>query len=413
MKETDISFNSGWPVNDVDREVERHTALVEFDEAKRKPQCKLQIEVQDFKNDHTLTFHERGTTLWFDETCYGCKRLVKGSSYYTCQYCKKYFHKLCAELPLLIKHHPLHSQHPLAILPANNSEGMLCDQCGNFCYDGGYKCDRCEFLLDIKCASLSADQSQNLQYKKIIISHPFHDHKLTFSTHTHTRLGADSTCFACHIPILNTPYYYCLGCLVFFHEKCLEIPKEIKHPYHPQHLLYSFTENLSLGVLCMACKLSIKGICYQCNGCGFSLHTRCANYITSTLKSKSHKHILYSFAKFAPEKFPSILSKYGPAYDKSTFKCKVCRKQCIGSFYRCVRCDLNFHSECLPVPYQLRHPCHMDPLTLMDSMCEDDSGEYYCEICTELRNPNHGVYCCKECMVFTHIGCALEEVLSK
>ncbi|KAJ4827274.1 hypothetical protein Tsubulata_050969 [Turnera subulata] len=42
-EETDIPHSSGLPVND-DPEVESYPALVEFDEAKRKPRCKLQIE---------------------------------------------------------------------------------------------------------------------------------------------------------------------------------------------------------------------------------------------------------------------------------------------------------------------------------------------------------------------------------
>ncbi|KAJ4846769.1 hypothetical protein Tsubulata_031238, partial [Turnera subulata] len=191
---------------------------------------------------------------------------------------------------------------------------------------------------------------------------------------------------------------------------CLEIQQQIHHhQYHPQHVL-STRDNLNRsGPLCKACKLRIKGIGYECGHCQFSLHIRCAAYITSTLKSKSHKHTLYSFAKSVPEEFPSILCRYGPAYDKSTFKCEVCHQQCYGSFYRCLECDMNFHHNCLSVPYKVKHHCHIDLLTLADSMCEEDSGEYICDICTETRNPNHGLYCCKECMAFAHIGCVLEE----
>ncbi|KAJ4846774.1 hypothetical protein Tsubulata_031245 [Turnera subulata] len=47
--ETEIPFNSGLPVND-DPEVESYPALVEFDEAKRKPHCKLQIEYPSMKD---------------------------------------------------------------------------------------------------------------------------------------------------------------------------------------------------------------------------------------------------------------------------------------------------------------------------------------------------------------------------
>ncbi|KAJ4828476.1 hypothetical protein Tsubulata_040614, partial [Turnera subulata] len=399
-----IPFNSGQTVSD-DPGVESYPELVEFDEAKRKPKCKVQIETKDFENDHALTIGERGIPLWLDQTCYGCKRSVEGGLYYICNSCDHKFHKLCAELPLMIRH-PLHSQHPLTFLPPNDSQAILCDGCGNFTFDGGYKCGGCQFMLDIKCASLNIDQFQNSQHRKITISHSFHVHKLTLTTHN----VQEEYCFACQVPILCTPYYSCLPCQVFFHGRCLEIPQERQHPYHPQHPL--FIKNLHGSRWhCSACKLIIKGLGYCCNECGFGLHTRCADYVTSTLKSKSHKHDLYCFAKLTPEEFPSILPRYGPAYDKRAFNCEVCAEQCLGSFSRCVKCNMNFHFDCLSIPHKVKHECHFDPLILADSMCEDDSGEYYCEICTELRNPNHGVYHCKKCMVFAHIGCVLVEVM--
>ncbi|KAJ4829514.1 hypothetical protein Tsubulata_040197 [Turnera subulata] len=81
-EETDIPFISGVPLSDDNPVVESYPALVEFDEAKRKPKCKFQIEIKDFKNYHALTFVERGTTLGPDEACYGCRRSVRGSRGY-------------------------------------------------------------------------------------------------------------------------------------------------------------------------------------------------------------------------------------------------------------------------------------------------------------------------------------------
>ncbi|KAJ4823417.1 hypothetical protein Tsubulata_025581, partial [Turnera subulata] len=233
--ETDTSFNSDLPVSD-------HHGM------------------KDFKNDHALTFYERSTTSFLDETCFGCQRWIKRGSYYICQSCEKFFHKLCAELPAMIRH-PLHSQHPLSFfVPADDSEVILCDGCGKFSYDGGYKCHGCQFMLDIKCASLTADHFQNSHYKKITISHPFHDHKLTLISHIEQKVHS---CLACQVPIINTPYYTCPACQVFFHETCVDILQERNHVYHPQHLL--FTKNLSGRAPCKACKLRIYGIGYHCN----------------------------------------------------------------------------------------------------------------------------------------------------
>ncbi|KAJ4824573.1 hypothetical protein Tsubulata_043399, partial [Turnera subulata] len=296
--------------------------------------------IKHFENDHALTCYERGTTLWFDETCYGCNR------------------------------HPLHSQHPLTILPPNDTEAILCDGCGNFTFDGGYKCDGCQFMLDTKCASLNIDQFQNSQHRKISISHPFHDHKLTLTSHN---VQEDCTCFACQVPILSTPCYTCLPCQVLFQERCLEIPQERQHPYHPQHPL--LIKNLyGSHRPCRACKLIIKGLGYHCNQCGFILCRLCN--IHSQIQKGSHQFFL------------DMVQLMTKAHSNAKFV----SEQCFGWFYRCVKCDMNYHFDCLSIPHKVNHQCQMDPLILADSM-----------------NPNHGVYQCKECMVIAHIGCVLEE----
>ena len=43
---------------------------------------------------------------------------------------------------------------------------------------------------------------------------------------------------------------------------------------------------------------------------------------------------------------------------------------------------------------------------------EDDSTEYYCDICEEERDPKDDVYYCEECEGFfvAHIQCVVDEV---
>ncbi|EOY10856.1 Uncharacterized protein TCM_026150 [Theobroma cacao] len=42
-----------------------------------------------------------------------------------------------------------------------------------------------------------------------------------------------------------------------------------------------------------------------------------------------------------------------------------------------------------------------------DLVVEDDTGEYYCDICEEKRNPEHHVYYCEQCTYIAHIKCVL------
>jgi hypothetical protein len=40
-------------------------------------------------------------------------------------------------------------------------------------------------------------------------------------------------------------------------------------------------------------------------------------------------------------------------------------------------------------------------------MVEDDSGEYYCDICEEEQDPKHGFYYCEDCNYLAHVVCIL------
>ncbi|KAJ4823734.1 hypothetical protein Tsubulata_042623 [Turnera subulata] len=400
LSQEDPWINSGLVVSDDDQIQQEYPPPVEYDERKRKPQCKRQIKIEDFNNNHALTIHQPEDS-YLKIVCDGCKAQVHYSPYYTCKFCNIHYHKLCAELPLQIKH-PLHPQHLLAAYPSDYIKPIFCDGCLHVSFADGYKCQECPFELDLKCASsLTLHQFQNSQSSKNAIVDSIHDHKLTPVTCTFDEL---LVCHACIIPVYDTAYA-CFHCSKIFHESCSNIPIHIQHPYHPQHLLIA--QSATRTFKCKACNYYILlGIQYVCIGCKFALHASCAGYLTSTLKSSCHDHILFSFAK---EGYPKFL------YDKEMyFGCKVCGKECDSSFFRCVGCDINFHLHCIPLPQKVKHEWHRDPLTLVDSMCEDDTGEYYCGICAEKRHPYHGAYYCKECndqdaLVIAHIGCLLDE----
>jgi hypothetical protein len=109
-------------------------------------------EIQHFSHEeHPLMFVEEFEN---DEkiqviVCSGCDKSVCGPTY-KCSHCNFFLHKSCAELPREI-HHPLHPYHTLSIrAPARNS----CDACRKSCERCFfYRCNRCDFDIDIECAS--------------------------------------------------------------------------------------------------------------------------------------------------------------------------------------------------------------------------------------------------------------------
>ncbi|KAJ4824353.1 hypothetical protein Tsubulata_009405 [Turnera subulata] len=252
-------------------------------------------EIQDFSNNHELTLYDdrdgsKSYSTSSVKVCDGCKELIRKESHYSCCFCSSYYHKLCAELPLKIRH-PLHSLHPLTLSVQQSRLPALCDGClhvsqGVSCY----KCKECKFMLHIECAH----QFQNSQTNKKVITSSIHDHELT-----HVTCMEDSTifCGACIAPIIPQPAYGCFSCFIFFHEACVEIPQCREHPYHPQHPLLINQQPDGGSKICSACGSRIfNQVTYACSECKFAIHVSCADYVTSTLKSSCHDHILFSFA---------------------------------------------------------------------------------------------------------------------
>ncbi|XP_030472212.1 uncharacterized protein LOC115690105 [Syzygium oleosum] len=59
-------------------------------------------------------------------------------------------------------------------------------------------------------------------------------------------------------------------------------------------------------------------------------------------------------------------------------------------------CNVHVHYDCLQTPQTIKTNHHIDELTLHESIVEDDSGEYYCDICERRRDLELWAYSCKE-----------------
>ncbi|KAK0600105.1 hypothetical protein LWI29_011640 [Acer saccharum] len=400
--------------------------------------------------DHKLTLlqHEEPRKWWEKiKYCNGCNEVMCFPGYacksYDCDYYRMfYLHKSCAELAPNIQH-PLHP-HPLMLLcePGSISDGIICDGCRNFYSEGfTYCCSwSCGFNLHPKCAS-----KQQTFNKELTIYHFCHKHALNFCN---LRESNKKDCCCCKQRISGSAYC-CLECKFFIHESCKEIPKQVQHPFHPQHILLAQAMNRDIFSpkqyeSCDACMKSIHGVSISCNMCKFHLHVSCANPNRRALKHNCHEHNLYYFVDDDKEGY---------------FKCNKCHKRCTKeSNYRCVQCNFNLHLECIPIPSVVTViQKHHHPLTLVDSVKEDNpliqylmdsndkvdsvkedkennppihyplfsddevdsdkednplihySMDYYCDECETSGNPKHHAYCCKKCIYIAHIECIISK----
>ncbi|OMO84482.1 C1-like protein [Corchorus capsularis] len=396
-----------------------------------------QLLIDPIIHEHPLRFHEEATEKL--KFCSACRLELRGASYictkcpdrYTQNYDryvqyhldperKFYLHEKCAKLPYEIQH-PSHSSHPLNLYTKYPYKGFkICDECGDIPRGFIYLCEECNFMLDVKCAAQTAQENgvSSMQHKGIESSrHHFgHEHDLLIG-HCSDPINQVG-CNICELPISGQAHF-CPGssCHYIVHESCLRLPEKMQVPFHAGHMMvmrskdsqkypnYFFRMSPPRCYACHGFFSSIVG--YECEECPlYFLHSTCANSLRRPLmKLESHEHNLYYLGTDC-----QLLS----ANYNFPFNCSKCRKNCRGQpFYRCMECnDINFHLECVPLLHIVKSRHHIHPLTLKDSFIEDDSGEYYCDICEEERFAKDHVYYCEECkgLFLAHIECALAKV---
>ncbi|XVF62092.1 hypothetical protein PTKIN_Ptkin08bG0189600 [Pterospermum kingtungense] len=369
-------------------------------------------------HDHYMKFYRAVEKVRKEPYCSGCLLILRGPGY-ICPNCPAFLlHEKCAKLPEK-RQHPFHSTHPLnlyAILPGGENY-IICDECRDISLGFIYFCEECNFKLDIKCAHINVSRPKDHEKERAtLLDHFTHHHQLILVNSSDRKNYIE--CKICELSILG-PAYFCPrpNCYRFIvHESCLGLPQKIKLPFHLDHMLVLSSSPYSyIKSQCYACSLSFSrstnhwdNVGYSCEQCDIKLHSVCAGYLRLPLKRDTHEHNLYYFGTFCQRLF----ARYKRESD-TNFYCNKCRKNCNGKpFYRCLQCAIVFHLECVPIPRMVKSGCHLHPLVLKDSFVEDDSGEYYCDVCEEERRGNDHVYYCEECngLFVAHIECALAKV---
>ncbi|PPD79294.1 hypothetical protein GOBAR_DD23788 [Gossypium barbadense] len=206
----------------------------------------------------------------------GCGELLL-APYFTCIHCNYHLHKQCAEAPLYLHNHPLHSKHSGAGLFLRRGpyprdlKVYGCALCKEKCNMFFYLCRECYFSIDIKCAQLSS----SFKFSQLS-KHDIHQHPLTF---IESPMAIDVfkrfSCSWCHEPLTDATYF-CSNCPSFIiHKKCLdELPTEINHPSHHIHPLFLYYSDRNH--FCNLCQKEHSRAFYGCSLCHFNINLECA-----------------------------------------------------------------------------------------------------------------------------------------
>jgi hypothetical protein len=284
---------------------------------------KIAVEIKHISHEHDLKLID--VQLENDEKCDGCMWPIS-PPFYTCTPCRFFLHKSCVELPSK-KSHSLH-QHPLILLtePPDAVTCFICDACKRPCNGFIYRCDKCDFQLDVQC-SLRSD----------IMNHKGHEpHQLILSSTSN--YGECSSCDNHGIIFGCASSDDCKFTLDF---KCATLPAIIRYRSHEESfkLCYKREDDSDDKYNCDICEQprNPKHWFYYCADLDFPAHPECILgefpniKFGKTYKFDTHEHRL------------AFVDREKGAYPP----CNTCGDSCIGWTFECVKCNFSFHSWCV------------------------------------------------------------------
>ncbi|CAA7013136.1 unnamed protein product [Microthlaspi erraticum] len=154
-----------------------------------------------------------------------CGRFESITDGYYCKICDFFVHKICGESSEYMEH-PLHSGHTLRL--QSDPQDKRCKKCGRDIVNLLYRCNICDFDLDLHCA--------NYPPPRLIDNLEPHGHELIFFQ-DRVKFDRDGKCEG--FP------YKCILCNLAFRSLLnpsdVEHPSEVNHPYHSLHPLKLLT----------------------------------------------------------------------------------------------------------------------------------------------------------------------------
>ncbi|KAK2994064.1 hypothetical protein RJ640_010693 [Escallonia rubra] len=266
--------------------------------------------------------------------CNGCAQLIVASnSYYRCSQisCDFFLHTICTELPDEVQH-PCHPQHPLSFHPKSTAESISlfsCDLCTTYCNGFRYRCELCNFDLDLRCASVPDT-----------IEHEAHRHPLVPA-------ASGVHCSACR-KYCGHVTYGCDNCGFYLAAFCAMFPRTATHYYdaHPLSLVYPPFPDHPDEFYCEMCQDEIAPNLwlYHCRDCNQSFHPRCLlpGHWCSNMKSGG----TYAVEKNIHEHPKLKLQKILQGERISKWSCSLCGTGA-PAVLACTECDFPMCLTCL------------------------------------------------------------------
>ncbi|OWM88347.1 uncharacterized protein LOC116202699 [Punica granatum] len=288
--------------------------------------------------------------------CAACEKRCRDQSY-GCSECRFFLHEECAELPRELKH-PMHSPHHLKLSDTANYLGAIyCDACMKRSRGFTFRCEECDFDLDIDCA-----QKAESEVKKKSIYHFSHKHVLSLEEDGIVPKEKDVVqevwCKACEKRCSN-PAYVCAPCEYFLHKSCAELSLELIHPLHSMHPLKLQITAYDGPVYCDSCYNKVLGFIYHCEQCNFDLDIECAQMRFSAAEKQINgfKHFKHSHTLVASEK-----------NEDDKVLCVACWERCSGDTLGCEACEFFLHKSCAELPEVMNNPVHkVHPLKMQSA----------------------------------------------
>ncbi|CAH8333719.1 unnamed protein product [Eruca vesicaria subsp. sativa] len=333
--------------------------------------------------------HSHRLMPWNDLRRGDCCRLFESQSDgYYCKLCDFFVHKKCGDEELSeFMDHPYHPNHTLHLRHIQGINSILCDLCDRRILFLSYRCDMCNFDMDLRCIKYTPPE--------VIDNFEKHHHKLTL-VKERTEINC---CAKCGKAGHGYPYK-CEECEVAFHVDCVWHPTaevkqqlEIDHSYHSLHPLNLFKgppPDYSDGNCCLCGRKVDEEFFYHCSSCNFTLDMRCVLNPPqqSILDLNSHDHPL------------TLL----PRLD--SFTCNACGLKGDRSPYACFHCGFMIHQDCLGLPRVININRH-DHRVSRTSVLGEGAMNSVCGVCRKKVDWTRGGFSCKRCPGYVvHSKCA-------
>ncbi|XP_052172387.1 uncharacterized protein LOC127788295 [Diospyros lotus] len=288
------------------------------------------------REDHPLIFvNKKIDESKDDQLCDGCG-LTISFQFYHCAQCNFSLHEWCAKLPNELRH-IFHPNHPLRLLTQQGMHfsGTFCNSCDMPTNLFVFCCSKCDFYLDLKCASLPR-----------LIKHQVHDHNLALRRVKHP-------CNACGVDYFrHFTFFRCEACNFGLCIKCALLPFSVKHRYdkHPFALTYSPIKGQPDDYYCEICEENINSMYwfYHCIKCDQSLHPKCIYPI------KRYWNMKYG-ARFEVNFHSHLLSFVCRPKAGVLAPCHSCGhhfRELASMAFDCEQCDFWMHHHCLYFLFQ-------------------------------------------------------------